>query len=288
MTPLRTRMLEDMQLQGLSASTQERYVEHVRRLAGHFHQSPGLITEEQLRQYFLERSTTVSRSTSTIDLCAIKFLFQKTLQRSWPCLELARPPRGRTLPAVLSRQEVGCLLQSVRLPLYRALFTTTYSCGLRASEGATLKVSDVDSARMQLRVRGKGAKDRCVPLPQKTLEMLREFWKSHRSQPWLFPMVAALDGSSLLVQRSSLQAAFRSALAQSGIKKQAHVHTLRHSYATHLREAGVSLRVIQLLLGHKSPSTSAIYTHLTPATEQDARSAINQLLDPLQSFSGGA
>ena len=281
MTLLRTRMLEDMQLHGLSTSTQERYVEHIRRLARHFNQSPDLITEDQLRQYFLHRSRTISRSTSTIDLCAIKFLFQNTLQRSWPCLQLARPPKGRTVPAVFSPQEVACFLQSIRLPLYRALFTTIYSCGLCASEAATLKVNDVDTARMQLRVRGKGAKDRCVPLPQKTLEMLREFWKSHRSEPWLFPARIVPDQPSLPIQRSSLQAAFRSALVQSGIKKEAHVHTLRHSYATHLLEAGVSLRVIQLLLGHKSPATTAIYTHLTPATEQAARSAINQLLDYL-------
>lgn len=281
MTLLRTRMLEDMQLHGLSHSTQERYVEHICRLARHFHQSPDQITEEQLRQYFLHRSKTISRSTSTIDLCAIKFLFQTTLQRSWPCLQLARPPKGRTLPTVFSRQEVATLLHSVRQPLYRVIFWTLYSCGLRASEAATLKVSDVDSARLQLRVHGKGAKDRCVPLPQKTLEMLREFWKTHHSQPWLFPARSAPDQPPAPIQRSNLQAAFQSALAQSGIKKKAHLHTLRHSYATHLLEAGVSLRVIQLLLGHKSPATTAIYTHLTPETEQAARSAIAQLVDPL-------
>jgi site-specific recombinase XerD len=274
-------MLEDMQLHGLSSNTQQRYVEHIRRLARYFNQSPDRLSEEQLRQYFLHRSTTVSRSTSTVDLCAIKFLFQHTLQRAWPCLQLARPPRGRTLPAVFSRQEVAALLQSVRQPLCRALFTTIYSCGLRASEAATLKVSDVDSARMQLRVRGKGAKDRCVPLPQKTLALLRESWKGHRSRPWIFAARSAPDQPPRPVQRSGLQAAFRSALAQSGIKKPAHLHTLRHSYATHLLEAGVSLRVIQLLLGHRSPATTAIYTHLTPESEQAARSAINQLVNAL-------
>ncbi len=281
MTPLRTRMLEDMQLHGLSANTQQRYVEHICRLARHFHQSPDQITEEQLRQYFLERSRTISRSTSTVDLCAIKFLFQTTLQRSWPCLQLARPPRGRKLPMVFSRQEVATFLHSVRQPLYRTLFTTIYSCGLRASEGASLKVGDVDTARMQLRVHGKGARDRCVPLPQKTLELLREFWKTHRSQPWLFPAHVVPDQPTRAIQRRSREAAFHSALVQSGIKKSAHIHTLRHSYATHLLEAGVSLRVIQLLLGHKSPATTAIYTHLTPETEQAARNAINQLLQPL-------
>ena len=270
-----------MQLHGLSQSTQERYTEHIRRLARHFDQSPDQITEEQLRQYFLERSKTISRSTSTIDLCAIKFLFQTTLKRSWPCLQLARPPRGRSLPVVFSREEVATFLHSVRLPLYRVVFTTIYACGLRASEAAMLKVGDVDSARLQLRVHGKGAKDRCVPLPPKTLEMLRAFWKTHRSQPWLFAVSNGADHPPVPVRRSSLQAAFQRALAQSGIPKKAHLHTLRHSYATHLLEAGVSLRVIQLLLGHKSPATTAIYTHLTPETEQAARSAIAHLLDPL-------
>jgi integrase/recombinase XerD len=281
MSPLRIRMMEDMQLHGLSSSTQQRYIEHIRRLARYFNLSPDKLTEEQLRQYFLHRSTTISRSTSTIDLCAIKFLFQKTLQRSWPCLTLARPPRGRNLPSVFSRQEVRQILQTLRLPLYRALFTTMYSCGLRASEAARLKVRDVDSARMQLRVRGKGSKERCVPLPQKTLKMLREFWKTHRSQEWLFPAQIQPEGKSLPVPRASVQQAFQRALAQSGVTKKARVHTLRHSYATHLLEAGVSLRVIQLILGHKSPSTTAIYTHLTPEVQQAALSAINQLIDPL-------
>jgi integrase/recombinase XerD len=166
---------------------------------------------------------------------------------------------------VLSRQEVRRVLQAVRAPVYRACLSTIYACGLRISEGAALQVDQVDSERLVLRIRGKGNKDRQVPLAQSTLDSLRLFWKLHRSKPWLFPArlqprAPQQDGP---VSQDNLRLAFHAACAQAAITKPASVHALRHSYATHLLEAGVSLRLIQEILGHRNPSTTAIYTHLT-------------------------
>jgi integrase/recombinase XerD len=237
MSPLRQRMIEDMTLRGFSARTKDSYVRSVAQLAKHFHLSPDLITEEQLRQYFLWMTTEqrYARATVTIALCGIKFFFEKTLQRPFTVLKLARPKPARTLPVVLSREEVKRILAAVRIPLYRACLTTIYACGLRLMEGACLQVGDVDGGRMLLRVRGKGNKHRYVPLPEKTLAMLREFWPTHRSRTWLFPaatrrgLAHSVAHDAGPVTRSALQLAFRRALKQSGVTKAAHVHTLRYA-----------------------------------------------------------
>lgn len=275
MTPLRSRMLEDMQLHGYAPTTQQIYVKSIARLAQFYHKSPDLVSEEELRRYFLNLSLgkKLARSTTTVDLCAIKFFFEKTLQRSWPTLPLMRLARQRTLPVVLSQAEVQCILEHVYFPIYRACLTTIYSCGLRISEGAHLQVDDIDSARMMIRVLGKGSQQRDVPLPPSTLEVLRACWRLHRSQPWLFP---ARHHPGQPVPVDNLREAFHRALTLSGVRKPAHVHTLRHSYATHLLEAGVNVRVIQFLLGHRSLSTTAIYTHLTPQVLQSVAATINQ------------
>jgi site-specific recombinase XerD len=289
MSPLRKRFLEDMQLHGYSPKTQSCYVGAVRNLARHYGKSPDLVTEEQLRQYFLHLTLEkkVARATATIALCGIKFFFQNTLQRTWTCFKLLRPPRSKKLPVVLSREEVRLILQRVRKPIYRVCLTTIYACGLRLNEGCSLKVSDADSARMLLRVQGKGSQERFVPLPNKTLLQLRELWRTHRSPQWLFPAVTR-HGLAYSVQqdcgpitRSTLQRAFRCALHQSGVRKAAHVHTLRHSHATHLLEAGVNLRVIQEILGHRTPTTTAVYTHLTEQVRAAVAAPINDLMNGL-------
>jgi integrase/recombinase XerD len=268
-----------MQLHGYSDSTQEVYVRSIAKLAKHYHKSPDLISEEELRHYFLDLTLMkkASRSTATIELCAIKFFFQNTLQRPWPSLKLMRPPKHHKLPVVLSQEEVYRILDQVDVPVYRACLTTIYSCGLRLSEGAFLKIQDVDSSRMMLRVLGKGSKEREIPLPQRTLELLRECWRTHRSKCWLFPAPTRQAPASKPVALQSLQRAFRRAVQRSAVHKAAHVHTLRHSYATHLLEAGVNLRVIQCLLGHRSPKTTALYTHLTPPVIESVSQTINQM-----------
>jgi site-specific recombinase XerD len=275
-----------MQLHGYSPKTQSCYVGAVRALAKYFGQSPDRITEEQLRQYFLHLTLEkkVARTTATIALCAIKFFFQNTLQRNWTCFKLLRPPKSKKLPVVLSRQEVQQILGSVRMPIYRVCLTTIYSGALRLNEGRCLQIADLDTARMLLRVRGKGAKDRLVPLSHKTLLRLRQLWPSHRSPTWLFPAVTRphnVQNDCGPVTRTALQRAFRRALQHSGVRKAAHVHTLRHSMATHLLEAGVNLRVIQNLLGHATPNTTALYTHLTQQVRDSVLAPINDLMNGL-------
>lgn len=280
MTPLRQRMIEDMQLNGLSASTQQLYSDAVKQLAKYFRRSPDQLTEHDLRQYFLylTNDKKLSRSSTTIALCAVKFLYQKTLHRQWPTLQLIRPAFERKLPAVLSRDEVGRILNEVQNPAYRACLKTIYSCGLRISEGIHLKVFDIDSARMMLLIRGKGNKQRYVPLPKATLDLLRAHWRTHRDPTWLFPAPRRVGEP---IGEANLGQAFRLARDAAGIRKAAHVHTLRHSYATHLLAVGVNLRIIQDNLGHRSARSTQIYTHLTPEVRAALTDPLNQLMQGL-------
>ena len=285
MTPLRKRMIEDLRLRGYAERTVEAYTQAVVHLARFFGQSPDRLTEEQVRHYLVHLSTVkkVARATHTIALCGIKFFYEQTLGQKWTVLDVARPKKEKKLPVVLSRDEVWDILDSVRSPIYRVCLITIYSCGLRLMEGAHLQVPNVDGARKMLHVTGKGAKDRCVPLPDATLQFLREHWRTHRHPLCLFPATRqpsqpASEAAVRPISRDSLQKAFQRALKQSGVHKRAHVHSLRHSYATHLLEAGVPLRLIQEYLGHSSPRTTAIYTHLTREIRDDALDPINRLV----------
>jgi integrase/recombinase XerD len=288
MTPLRQRMIEDMQLRGLSENTQRAYVQAVRQLAEYYGKSPQDISEEELRRYFLylKNERHVSANTFGVAFYGIKFLFQHTLKRTWPTFELIKPPREKRLPVVLSANEVCRLLGCVHRLHYRVCLSTIYSCGLRVGEGVRLQVPDIDSDRMVLHVRsGKGRKDRVVPLPQSTLRMLRHYWSTHRNPQWIFPIPTRVSGNPATATKpmstTGVQRAFRLALQESGIQKPATVHSLRHSYATHLLEAGVNLRLIQAYLGHSSPRTTAIYTHLTRKAENVAVAVIDQMAEDL-------
>lgn len=287
MTPLRQRMIEDMQLRGLSPKTQRAYVRVVRELAEYYHRSPDQISQEELRAYFLylKNEKRLCRSSCTVALCGIKFFYDYTLKRQWPVFELIRPKKEQKMPVVLSIEEVHQILSRVRQPHYRVCLNTIYACGLRISEGVSLQVGDIDSGRMQLHIRlGKGNKDRCVPLPSQTLAQLRPFWATHRHPIWLFP--ARTRGglrtrATEAMSTEGLRAAFQASLTESGITKAATVHTLRHSWATHLLEAGIHLRLIQVWLGHSSPKTTAVYTHVTRNAEEIALATINALMDEL-------
>lgn len=284
MTPLRQRMLEDMQLKGLAPTTQHAYLRHVQNLAEFTGKSPDQVTDEEFRQFFLalHKVRGLSRSSATVAIAAFKFLFEVTLQRPWPRLDLFRPRQIQTLPVVLSVDEVWHILDHVHSPAYYACLATIYTCGLRISEGVNLQVAWIDSARMQLQVRGgKGMKDRYLPLPPRTLTLLRQQWRTHRNPVWLFPagIRAGMNPHTATapVHKSAIARAFHLAREAAGITKEASVHTLRHSWATHLLEAGVNLRIIQLWLGHRSPSTTAIYTHLTRKTEELAGGVLDTL-----------
>jgi len=277
-------MLEDMQLRGLSARTQETYLAAVQQLALHYRHSPDLLTEEQVRQYFLflRNQRRLAPNSVNVALNAVKFLYTYTLQRPWPFRDLIRPALPQKLPIVLSVEEVWQVIDQVRRPPYRVCLSVIYSCGLRLLEGVHLQVKQIDSARMQLLIRGgKGNKDRAVPLPPRTLTLLRDHWRSHRNPVWLFPSPGPAGDerttATVPMEESGVQKAFRRALQEVGLNKPATVHSLRHSWATHLLEHGVNLRLIQLWLGHTSPTTTAIYTHLTRNAEVQATDALDHL-----------
>ena len=276
MTPLRKRFYEDMQLHGLAARTQESYVLTVHGLAQHYKRSPDQLSDEEIRAFFLhlinERKS--SASTLTVYFSGIKFFYEKTLKRSWRVLGIERPPRPRRLPVVLSVEEVRQVLALIRNEVYRTALRLIYSLGLRLNEGVHLMRADIDLERRQVRVRnGKGGKDRYVPLPEATRLLLCEFVGQSEPEQWLFPGRAA----GRPIDASNLQRAFRSAMVESGITKHASVHTLRHSYATHLLESGVNVRTIQELLGHESLTTTMVYTHLTQRTQNTLCQVLDQI-----------
>lgn len=286
MTPLRQKMIEEMELRGYAPRTIEVYVQVVAQLARYYRRSPDKLAEEEVRRYLLHLTVDkkIARGTFSMVLGGIRFFYHKALGREWQGLDVAKPRHAKTIPVVLSREEVWRILDAVRRDVYRVCLTTIYACGLRLMEGAGLQIPDVDSARGVLRIHGKCLKDREVPLPTATLQLLRDHWRTHRSARWLFPATACQGTQSSVVHdrgpitRRSLQSAFRRAMKRSGLHKRAHVHTLRHSYATHLLEDGVNLRLIQEFLGHSSPRTTAVYTHLTREIRDAARDPINRLM----------
>jgi site-specific recombinase XerD len=287
MTALRQKLIDDLQLRGYAERTVEAYVAVVARLAQHYRRAPDLLTEVELREYllYLTRERKLARASFTQTLCGLRFFYEQTLGRRWTILDVARPKRDRKLPTVLSRDEVWRVLAAVRTPSYRTCLTTIYSCGLRLREALDLHVEQVDGERMLLHVRrGKGGLDRMVPVPRALLTLLRAHWRTHRNRVWMFPAPrrrpprAVSDPTIGPIDATVLQRAFTRAVSDSGISKPAHVHTLRHSYATHLLEAGVPLALIQEYLGHSSPSTTSIYTHVTRELRDAAVDPINGLM----------
>jgi site-specific recombinase XerD len=284
-----TRNLQDLQLRGMAKATQDNYLRAVRKISEHYNKLPDQITEDEIREYFLylKNVRKYGRSASTLAMCGLKFFYTYTLKRDWPTLKLVRAPHEHKLPVVLSQAEVKRVLCSIRIFRHRACLTTIYSCGLRIGEATYIQVGDIDSHHMLLHVKhGKGGKDRFVPLPKATLEMLRKFWLTHKNPVWLFPAPGRsgthMHEATEPLPITSVQMVFKAAVRECGIVKKVSVHTLRHSYATHLLEKGVNLRLIQEYLGHKSPKTTAIYTHLTAKVKDAGYKAINELSDELE------
>ena len=284
-TTLRQRMLQDLQLAGLSERTQEAYLRAVRQLADHFHTPPDRLTEQQVRDYFLhlKNDRKFASASLVIAYSGIKFFYSHTTPRNWPTLQKLRVPKQRRLPDVLSVDEVRRLIAAVRTPHNQAYLWTVYSLGLRLEEGLHLQVGDIDSQRMMVHVRrGKGAKDRYVPLPGRTLTVLRQYWVTHRHPQWLFPD-RGRDGQQAAtadrpMTRSSVQKAMSRVVQELKLQKVVSVHSLRHSYATHLLEAGVNLRLIQQYLGHSSLQTTMVYLHLTTASQEQAVARIEAVM----------
>ncbi|MFH1981305.1 MAG: site-specific integrase [Pseudomonadota bacterium] len=279
------KSMRALQLAGMSQRTQECYTRSVRMLADFYNNPPDQITEAQLQDYFLHRRNTDKWSAATMRICysGIKFFFLNVLQRDWHTLALIHANREQRLPTVLSLDEVRSILAAVSTPQNKAYLTTTYSCGLRLHEALYLQVSDIDSDRMRIHVhRGKGAKDRYVPLPETTLNILRSYWKLHRNPVWIFPRLgrSGKEGpaATIPMNKSSVQGALRRVLKQLKLKKRISIHTLRHSYATHLLEAGVNIRRIQQYLGHHSLNSTMVYLHLTTQGHERAYGIINGLM----------
>src|SRR5262245_37364401 len=251
MSPLRQQMIAALHLSGKSERTQASYVREVRLLAQFYHKSPDRISEQELQRYFLHRKTVDGLAPASMRICysGIRFFYQHVLQRDWSTLALLRAQTTHRLPAVLSVEEVKRILQAATPFHNQAYFATVYSLGLRLHEGLFLQVSDMDGQRLQVHVyRGKGAKDRYVPLPAETLALLRRYWKTHRHPTWLFPATGRDHTQSPTaaspMRRSRVQGAFRTAKHRVGIIKMGGaIHTLRHSYATHLLEAGVNPQI---------------------------------------------
>jgi integrase/recombinase XerD len=289
MIDLFQRFNDDLQLHGMSERTIEMYVRAVRQLTKHYQKSPDKISDEQLRQYFLynKNDRKWSRTTSTIALCGIKHFYTLTLKRGWKNLKFIRPEKEKKLPVILSLNEVHHVLNSIKIYYHRACLKVIYSLGLRISEGTHLQVSDVDSDRMFVHIhRGKGNKDRYVPLPQRTLDILRAFYKMHRNPVWIFPAPGRghypkLSISKIPIPITSIQIAFGEAKVAARIHKKVSVRHLRHSYATHLLEAGVSLRYIQQYLGHDDPKTTMVYTRLIKQDLAEPTRIINKVMRDL-------
>jgi integrase/recombinase XerD len=261
MTPLRQRLIDDLRLRNYSPRTIEAYVAGVARLAKHFHRSPDQLGVEQLRAFQLHLlEQRVSWSQFNQIVAALRFFYGTTLGRAEGVPMLAYGKRQRSIPAVLSVEEVRALFAAAWPGRDRVLLQTAYACGLRISELVHLQVTDIDSARMLVVVRqGKGRKDRQVPLSERLLDELRHEWWSHRSRPWLFPGRTA----DRPLHPSNVQRMFQAALRRAKIAKRATPHTLRHSLATHLLEAGVDVVTVQRWLGHGALSTTAHYLHVS-------------------------
>ena len=275
MSPLRRRMIEDMTVRNLSPATQRSYVHAVARFGRFFGRSPDRLSLEDVRAFqvhLVAGGTSWPALNQTV--CALRFLYGVTLKRAElpERIPYARTPRK--LPVVLSADEVVRFLEAVPSLKARAALTTAYAAGLRASEAASIKVADIDSARMVIRVeQGKGGRDRYVMLSPQLLGILRSYWRLARPAHWLFPG----RGPEHPINPTVLHAACRSACAASGLGKRVTVHTLRHSFATHLLEAGTDIRIIQALLGHSSLNTTARYTRVATSTIRGTPSPLDRL-----------
>jgi integrase/recombinase XerD len=291
MTPLRQQRMAALQLSGKGERTQQAYVREVRLLSQFYGKSPDGISEPELQASFLHRKNVDHLAPASMRICysGIRFFSQHVLQRDWHTLSLIRAQTEPRLPAVLSVQEVRRLLKAAT-PLHNQVYcTTVYSLGLRLHEALYLQGADIDGQRLQGHVhRGKGAKDRYVPLPEETLALLRLYWRTHRNKTWLFPATGRDQKQSATatepMSRNSVQGAFRKAKRRAGITQTGvAIHTLRPSYAPHLLEAGVNLRLIQRYLGHTRLETTMVYLHLTQKGHEDAYTRINSLMQGLAS-----
>jgi site-specific recombinase XerD len=263
MTALRKRMLEDMRIRNFTPATQKAYITYVAAFSKHFGKSPDLLGQEEIRawQVHLVEQKRVSASYLNAQVCALRFFYRETLGRDWEVRRILTAKRPRKLPVIPSVEEVDRFLRAVRNDKHRALLSAVYATGLRVSEVARLKVSDIDSQRMAIHVdQGKGRKDRYVTLSPTLLTLLRRYWQIGHPRPWLFPPRGKTNRP---ISPETIQTVCQKASATAALGKRVTPHLLRHACATHLLEAGTDSRVIQVLLGHASPRTTARYERVS-------------------------
>jgi site-specific recombinase XerD len=276
MTPLRQRMIEDLKLRNLAPRTIQSYVSRVAAFARHFGRSPEDLGRDEVRSYLIHlvQERHVCWSTYNQTVAGLRFLYEVTLGRQGVLVRIACPKQPKKLPVVLSPEEVARLFAAVVGLKHRAILMTAYAAGLRISEVVALRVDDIDSQRMVLRVReGKGRRDRYVMLSPRLLALLRAYWKAARPAEWRFPGdVPGRPLTASTVHRVCIQAA-----RDAGLGKHVTVHTLRHSFATHLLESGTDIRTIQVLLFFNNTATTEIYTHVSPVTLETTPSPLDRL-----------
>jgi integrase/recombinase XerD len=293
-TPLFHRFQTDLQLNGKGERTQESYLRAVRKFATFIGKSPDLADEDELRRYILHVKNVLHWSPSTLNVAynGLKFFFRHTVPRDWHTLKKLRSPTERKLPTVLSLKEVEILLKVIEKPVMRVFFTAVYSLGLRLQEALHLQVTDIESQRMQVHIhRGKGAKDRMIPIPESTLKLLREFWATHKNPVWLFPAEGKNHRGATTAKQpmneGAPQRCIKAVLSTLNWQNRGiSTHTLRHCYATHLLEAGVSLKAIQKYMGHQSLTSTMIYLHVTTVGEEHAVIRIHILMKRLEEKDG--
>jgi integrase/recombinase XerD len=276
MGALYDQMKMDLELKNLSPKTVTCYLACMMQFVRHFRRSPVEMGEEEIRNYLHYLITEKKASQSLINQAysAMKFFYQVSLGRPWSAIRIPRSKIPKKLPVVLSMREVQSLLSAVDNLKHKAILTTVYSGGLRLGEVTHLRVSDIDGERMTILVQqGKGNKDRYTVLGQNTLELLRLYYKEFRPVEWLFPSRDPLKP----ISGSTVQKVFKTALYRAGIKKKASMHTLRHSFATHLLESGTDLFHIQRLLGHTTAKTTSVYLHITGKDIANVKSPIDLL-----------
>ena len=278
------KLVDDLRLAGKAKRTVYGYVRAVRKLADFHQKSPDKIAEQHVREYLLHLivDLEVASGTQSVVLSGIKFFYRVTFPRKWKVLDQTKINYGSALPEVITQPQVFQIIDACRTLRLKTLVWTTYTLGLRISEAVHLQVGDIDGQRKMVHVhRGKGAKDRYLPLPNSTLCALRAFWKTHRNPTFLFPAEGRhhSDGSKSKTPMSisTVQSAIKEIVDELNFGKKVSMHTLRHSFATHLLEAGVSLKAIQKFLGHSSLQTTMIYLHLTQTAEVDARKIMDEL-----------
>ena len=267
MTQLRKRVLEELERRNYSQATARSYLGAIRRFAEHFGRSPDQLGPEQVRQYqlYLLRERKLTPRSLSMQMAAIRFLYLKTLKRVYRQEDLPLPKVPQRLPVVLSREEIARLIAAASNLRHRTILMTLYSTGMRRSELCHLRLEDVDSQCMLIRIRqGKGAKDRNVPLSPKLLEQMRLYWRSLKHKPtvWLFPSIQGKRAGQPIESKTVWNLCHEAA-RRAGLAKAVHPHTLRHSFATHLLEAGADLRTIQVLLGHTELRHTIVYIHLS-------------------------